>query len=318
VFLNEFAQDLQPRDMTGSAELVSLLESAADLGIPHVPDVRYVSRQTVLRGMRFHFTEWGDPSAPPVVLLHGGNQSAHSWDLVSLHLADRYHVYALDQRGHGDTEWSRELDYSVAAMVDDVFAFLADQRIEQPIVFGHSMGGWNTLHAAQDRPGFARALVLVDVGPELSPIGTDVVRDFVVHNIEFDDVEVFLDNVVRYDPFRSRDHIARTVKYNLLVRADGKYVSKADHRRSSGTTADRPSSRSTDPISLEEVKSIDMPVLLVRGAKSQILLADAAERFVDALPNGQLVTVADVGHNVHGGNTSGFLDAVTPFLASLA
>src|SRR5215510_205752 len=168
MYLNEFAPTLAPKDMAASPEFASLLESAADLGIPHDPSVRYASRHTVLRGMRFHFTEWGDPSAPPVVLLHGGNQSAHSWDLVSLHLADRYHVYALDQRGHGDSEWSRELDYSVGAMVEDVFAFLADQRIEQPIVFGHSMGGWNTMHAAHLRPGFARALVLVDVGPELS------------------------------------------------------------------------------------------------------------------------------------------------------
>src|SRR5262249_62336960 len=177
MYLNEFADGLAPRDMTQSPEFASLLESATDLGIPHSRDVRYVSRHTVVRSLRFHFSEWGEPGAPKVLLLHGGNQSAHSWDLVSLHLADRYHVYALDQRGHGDTEWSRELDYSVAAMVDDLFAFIADQRIEQPIVFGHSMGGWNTLHAAQDRPGFARALVLVDVGPELSPIGTDVVRD---------------------------------------------------------------------------------------------------------------------------------------------
>src|SRR3954452_5087397 len=174
MFLNEFAQDLEPRDMGASEELASLLLSAADLGIPHDPAVRYVSRQTVMRGMRFHFSEWGDPAAPAVVLLHGGNQSVHSWDLVSLHLADRYHVFALDQRGHGDSEWSRELDYSVGAMVDDIFAFLADQRITNPIVFGHSMGGWNTMHAAVLRPRFARALVLVDVAPELSAVGTSV------------------------------------------------------------------------------------------------------------------------------------------------
>src|SRR5687768_4734353 len=119
MYLNEFADTLAPRDMTGSAEFASLLQSAADLGIPHDPGVRYVSRHTVLRGMRFHFSEWGDPAHPPVLLLHGGNQSCHSWDLVSLHLSDRFHVFALDQRGHGDTEWSRELDYTVDAMSAD-------------------------------------------------------------------------------------------------------------------------------------------------------------------------------------------------------
>src|SRR5580700_3180528 len=125
--------------MTASAEFASLLQSAADLGIPHNPSARYVSRQTIVRGLRFHFLEWGAPDAPPVLLLHGGNQSAHSWDLVSLHLADRYHVFALDQRGHGDSEWSRDIDYSIGAKADDALAFIEDQSVQKPIVIGHSM-----------------------------------------------------------------------------------------------------------------------------------------------------------------------------------
>ena len=313
MYLNEFAEGLAPKDMTASEEFASLLRSAADLGIPHEPNVRYVSRHTVLRGMRFHFTEWGDVAAPPVVLLHGGNQSSHSWDLVSLHLADRYHVYALDQRGHGDTEWSRELDYSMDAMVSDVRAFVAAAGIERPIVFGHSMGGRVALSTALAAPDLARAMVIVDVGPELSAEGTKVVADFVVHNIEFDDLNVFLDNVVRYDRFRSREHVARTVKYNLLVRADGKYVSKVDHRRMTGTAA----GGALSTLTLEDVGAITSPLLLVRGGESDVLLADAAERFVEALPNGRMVTVPKVGHNVHGGNTAGFLQAVGPFLTSL-
>ena len=309
MYLNEFALTLAPKDMADSPEFASLLESAADLGIPHDPSVRYVSRHTVLRGMRFHFTEWGEPGAPPVLVLHGGNQSSHSWDLVSLHLSDRYHVFALDQRGHGDTEWSRELDYSMEAMASDVLAFIDEEGMEQPIIFGHSMGGRVTINTLMERPDIARAVVLVDVGPELSPAGTKVVGDFVVHNIEFDDLEVFLDNVARYDPFRSREHIARTVKYNLMQRVDGKYVSKVDHRRAAGGPATH--------LTLDDVKTVTTPILLVRGGESEVLLADAAERFVEALPNGRLVTVPNVGHNVHGGNTPGFLEVVTPFLASL-
>ncbi len=308
VYLNEFADDLAPKDMRASAEFASLLESAADLGIPHDASVRYVSRHAVVRGMRFHFTEWGDPDAPPVLLLHGGNQSSHSWDLVSLHLSDRYHVYALDQRGHGDTEWSRELDYSMEAMAADALAFIADQGLEQPIIFGHSMGGRVTMQAVLQDPAVARALVLVDVGPELSAKGTKVIGEFISHNIEFDDLDVFLENVARYDKFRTREHIARTVKYNLLVRADGKYVSKVDHRRVPGTMSH---------ITLDSVAAIDCPVLLVRGGESDVLPADAAERFVAALPAGRLATVDHVGHNVHGGNTPGFLDTVGPFLAAL-
>jgi esterase len=308
MFLNEFADGLTPHDMSGTAEFASLLESATDLGIPHDPSVQYRSRHTVLRGMRFHFTEWGSSEAPPVLLLHGGNQSCHSWDLVSLHLSDRYHVYALDQRGHGDTEWSRDLDYSMEAMAADALAFLESQELEDPVIFGHSMGGRVTLNMLLEEPDAARAAILVDVGPELSPEGVKVVGDFVVHNIEFDDLDVFLDNVARYDPFRTREHIARTVKYNLLQRVDGKYVSKADHRRISGSFRN---------IDVGDVTEVPCPVLLVRGGESQVLLADAAERFIQALPNGRMVTVPNVGHNVHGGNTPGFLEAISPFLASL-
>jgi pimeloyl-ACP methyl ester carboxylesterase len=194
-------------------------------------------------------------------------------------------------------------------MSADALAFIADQELGQPIVIGHSMGGRVTLSTAVRALGFARALVVVDVGPELSPEGTKVVSDFIAHNIEFDDLDVFLDNVVRYDPFRSREHIARTVKYNLLVRADGKYVSKVDHRRLPGG--------SLSDLTLEDVVAITCPVLLVRGGESDVLLADAAERFVAALPGGRMVTVPNVGHNVHGGNTPGFLEAIGPFLASL-
>ena len=119
---------------------------------------------------------------------------------------------------------------------------------------------------------------------------------------------MFVENVARYDRFRTREHIARTVKYNMLQRADGKYVSKVDHRRLPGTLR---------TITLESVAAITCPVLLVRGGESDVLLADAAERFVAALPDGRLVTVPDVGHNVHGGNTPGFLAAIGPFLDGL-
>ncbi len=310
MFLNEFADTLAPRDMTQSPEFASLLQSASDLGIAHDPNVRYCSRQTVLRGLRFHFLEWGEPGAQPVLLLHGGNQSAHSWDLVSLHLSSRYHVYTFDQRGHGDSEWARDVDYSVETKAEDAAAFIALLQLDSPIVIGHSMGGHVTMHLALAAPELARGLVLVDVGPELSAKGVEVVRNFVTHNVEFDDLDVFLDRVAEYDKFRTREHIARTVKYNMLRRPDGKYVSKVDHRRADGPPH--------QGLTLDDFAPLKRPVLLVRGAESDVFEADAAERFARALPDGRLVTVPAVGHNVHGGNTPGFLEVVGPFLAEIS
>jgi esterase len=313
-YLNDFSSSSTPLDMTASAEFTSLCQSASDLGISHSDKIRYVSTNVIARHQRFHLLEWGEPSRPTLLLLHGGNQSAHSWDLVSLHLADRFHIIALDQRGHGDSEWARDADYSSNAMAADACAVLEALRIVSVTVVGHSMGGMNTMRLAVDQPESADRVVLVDIGPELSDQGTKTIRNFVTENREFDDVEHFVQSVQKYDPYRSREHIERTVKYNLLQRADGKYVSKRDHGPRLATT--RTQREQSDLFSLRDAEKIPQPTLLIRGADSNVLTADAAQRFVDALPDGRLETVADSGHNVHGQNTIGFLRALVPFLDS--
>ncbi|HEX4172909.1 MAG TPA: alpha/beta hydrolase [Acetobacteraceae bacterium] len=314
MYLNRFADTAAPLDMRQTEEFGSLLASATDLGIPHDPSVRYVSRNVVLRQLRLHFLEWGEPGAPPIVLLHGGHQSAHSWDLVSLHLAQRHHVLALDQRGHGDSEWARDVSYTNHEMSLDAEAFIGAMGLQRPLLMGHSMGGRNAMLLTRRNPSLLRALVIVDVGPEVSDRGRAVIAGFVRDNEEFDDLDHFVRNVQRYDPYRPREHIERTVKYNMLQRADGKFVSKCDaNPRRLGVV------RGAGPqenITLQEARAFDLPVLLVRGADSRILTAESAERFRDALPQGTLVTVPNCGHNVHGQNTKGFIEALGGFLTA--
>jgi pimeloyl-ACP methyl ester carboxylesterase len=315
MYLNTFAEGSAPLDMTASDEFRSLLASAADLGIPHAPEVPYRSCNIVLRQMRFHFLEWGHSDAPPILLLHGGHQSAHSWDLVSLHLAQRYRVLALDQRGHGDSEWARDVTYSNHEMSLDAEAFIAAMGLRRPVLIGHSMGGRNAMLLMRRSPSLLRAAVIVDVGPELSDKGRAAIAGFVQVNQEFDDLEHFVRNVRQYDPYRPREHIERTVKYNMLQRADGKFVSKCDSnpRRLNIVRGSGP----LENITLKDAAGLDLPVLLVRGANSNILTPDAAERFAAALPRGRLATVPDCGHNVHGQNTKGFIGVVGGFLESL-
>ena len=314
--LNLFSETSEPLDMTSSDEFPSLLSSAADLSIPHAPDIPYRSCNIVLRHQRFHFLEWGAPEAPTIVLLHGGHQSAHSWDLVSLHLAQKYRVLALDQRGHGDSEWARDWDYSNNTMALDAEAFIRTMGLEKPVVMAHSMGGRNALLLAKNAPDFMRGLVIVDVGPEVSEKGREIISSFVRKNQEFDDLEHFVRNVRKYDPYRSREHIERTVKYNMIQRIDGKFVSKCDSNPRRAGAA--PQTAQNDNVSLEEAGGFDFPVLIVRGETSNILEPDAAERFRDALPQGRLVTVPECGHNVHSQNTHGFIEAVGPFLEGLS
>ena len=313
-YLNNFSSSNSPLDMTKTQEFLSLCQSADDLGIQYNPEISYLSRNVVARHQRFHFLEWGSPSLPNLLLLHGGNQSAHSWDLVSLHLADRFHIIALDQRGHGDSEWARDADYSSHAMASDASSVLSELDIDSVTVLGHSMGGMNTLRLAMQDPHLLQRLVLVDIGPELSEVGTKSIRNFVTENREFEDLDAFVKNVQKYDPYRSKEHIERTVKYNLLQRADGKFISKRDHGPRLATTQNQ--RETSDRLSIADVTGLLQPTLVIRGADSNVLTAEAANRFVDALPHGELKTVPDSGHNVHGQNTTGFLDALVPFLLS--
>jgi pimeloyl-ACP methyl ester carboxylesterase len=318
MYLNQFSAGLEPLDMTMLDEYASLRTSAGELGIAIPAATRYLSRNTVLRHQRFHFLEWGDPSAPPLVLLHGGNQSAHSWDLVSLNLALDHRVWALDQRGHGDSEWSRGAHYGVTDMADDAAAFIEGVVSDRPVLVGHSMGGMVTLARASGRPDLVRAIVVVDIGPEVNERGTRMIREFVGGNVEFDDMEEFLDRVEQYDPYRSRAHIERTLKYNLLRRADGRYIGKADRRRY--VRSDNPADaqpRLPGAPTLDDLGRLEIPVLIVRGGDSNVLDQAAAERFASALPNASLVVVPHCGHNVASQNTAGFLDALRPFLGRL-
>lgn len=316
MYLNHFSDSLTALDMTKLEEFDNLKQSAKDLGITHGEEIRYQSRNIVIRHQRFHFLEWGDRKDPPLLLLHGSNQSCHCWDLVSLHLSTQYHVFALDQRGHGDSEWNRGAHYSVEEMAKDAASFLQTLAITTPIIVGHSMGGMVTLALANNHPELLKGIVVVDIGPEVNERGAKMIREFVGQNFEFDNLDEFLDRVAKYDRYRSREHMERTIKYNLLRRADGRYVSKHDRRRYFVPNDSKKVHISGAP-SLEQLKKLNLATLIVRGGDSNVLAADAARRFVSALPNARLETVPDCGHNVASQNTLGFLAAITPFLTKI-
>src|SRR5439155_380644 len=80
--------------------------------------------EVTVGGMRLHYLDWGGKDSPPMVFLHGGALTAHTWDLVCLALRGDYHCIALDQRGHGDSGWAEDADYSIGAQLADTKGFV--------------------------------------------------------------------------------------------------------------------------------------------------------------------------------------------------
>ena len=153
--------------MEASPGGLSLYDAARAMGIVFTTEAVPTDREVHVNGIRLHYLDWGNEDKPPMLLLHGRTNSAHTWDFTSLAFHDSFHVMALNQRGHGDSDWSPDGNYSVDTHIPDIEAFVQALDIWSVHLIGHSMGGRNALVYASRHPERVRALVLVDSAPEV-------------------------------------------------------------------------------------------------------------------------------------------------------
>src|ERR1700722_2104206 len=265
--------------------------------------------QVIIGSMRFHYLDWGG-SGTPILFLHGGGINAHTWDCVAVMLRDRYRCIALDQRGHGDSEWSPVVDYRIGTHVGDIAGFIEAMGLERPILVGQSMGGLNSIAYATRCSEKMRAMVIVDVAPEVSSSAAERIRAFTA-TPELDSPQAFLELAVKFNPIRNPEVLRRSLYYNLRETPSGKWTFKHDQRRRS---EDGMRSFTEARVRLaSELSSIRCPTLVVRGALSDVLTDETAEKFAHSLPDGRWVRVEKSGHNVQGDNPRALLDAMIAF-----
>ncbi len=264
-----------------------------------------------LRGLRFHYLDWGTAGLPSLVCLHGITQTAHSWDEIAPALARTHHVRALDQRGHGDSAWAADGDYRIDTQSRDVEAFLRDVVGGPAVLVALSMGGLNAMTLAARVPELVRALVVVDIAPQVERRGVEHIRQFVTANDELDTFEEFVARAHAFNPRRSLENIRDRLRHNLRQLPNGRWTWKYDPRLRD------PARAAGDIGSLwDRIATIGCPMLVVRGGESDVLAPETAERLA-GLVHAEVRTVAGAGHSVMGDNPAGFLAAVEPFLASL-
>lgn len=270
----------------------------------------------ILRRMRFHYLDWGNANARPILFLHGGGLSAHTFDLVCLSLRHEYHCLALDQRGHGDSEWSPVEDYDVATQAEDVAAFVETLDLRGLVLVGMSMGGMNAIYYAGDRPDRLAALVLIDVGPDLQSKGTARIRGFLAEAQEFDSLEEIVEHAKRFNPRRDPVLLRRSLLGNLRRTPSGKWRWKWDPRprvrpRDEGATAARRA------LLWERVDGVTCPTLVVRGAQSDVFSPENAETLARRLPKATLRVVEGAGHTVQGDAPADLTREIRAFLGDL-
>jgi pimeloyl-ACP methyl ester carboxylesterase len=248
------------------------------------------SHRVVLRSIDFHYLEWGAALLPPMVLLHGLTGHARIWDHMAPSLSRRYRLFALDQRGHGDT--SHTASYTTQEFVDDLEAMRQHWGIKRFVLMGLSMGGHNAMaYAAQHDPHVER-LIIIDIPPAFDM--QRVPDRGKMEDLARDGHRVFatLDDAVA----AARGGNATAPDANLRYRTacnvrevPAGIIFKYDPKV--------PTTWQPDDL-WPVVGSLAMPSLLVRGGLPGALPRSVADRMVAAFPRLELAEVMDSGHSV--------------------
>jgi non-heme chloroperoxidase len=267
-------------------------------------------------GLRVAGDYWGDPEAPLVLLLHGAGQTRHAWSVAGQRLSGAgYFAVALDSRGHGDSDWADDGDYTQDAQVADIVAVLGAIGKPKPILVGASMGGGASLIAVGEGYVDAAALVVVDTAPRVETEGATEIREFMDQSPDgFESLDAVAEAIAKYQPHRQRIRRLDGLAKNVRIGDDGRYRWHWDPRfRSGRTDFEKREIRLTAC-----AKNLNLPTLLVRGSLSNVLSESGAQGFLELCPQAEYVNVSGAAHMVAGDRNDIFLNAVIEFLKRVA
>ncbi|MEE6174934.1 alpha/beta fold hydrolase [Mycobacterium sp. 050134] len=272
------------------------------------------SRTTTFQGfggLQLAADEWLR-SGQTVLMLHGGGQNRHSWKKTGQVLADNgFHVIILDGRGHGDSEWASDGDYSIDAFTSDARA-VVDQVGKPVVVVGASLGGMTGILLARILgPEKVIGLLLVDIVPRVETVGTDRIRDFMSSGMEgFESLDEAAEAVAAYLPHRTKPRSPQGLTKNLRLR-DGRWFWHWDPAFLANPE-NSPIGR-TDEIK-RAAAELAVPVLLIRGKLSDVVSQEGAEEFLRDVPTAEFAELSGAGHTAAGDDNDAFSDAVLDFV----
>ncbi|MDO8430769.1 MAG: alpha/beta hydrolase [Candidatus Binatus sp.] len=252
----------------------------------------------IANGLRLHYLDYGGADDLPwIVCLHGLSGNAHNFDALAPHLAAKYRVISIDVRGRGDSEWGPPTEYLPQHYATDLAAMLDEIGIGRANLVGTSMGGVIAMMFAGGWPERAERVVLNDIGPDIDIAGATRIANYVgVAPERFDN----LDEVVQYYrdnyPPMAKMPLAAVrdlVQWSVKPTAGGGLAWKMD------PNLRRPLRGGTAQQRLDlwvPFARITCPMLIVRGAESDILAPATASRMCKVHNRATSIEVPNVGH----------------------
>ena len=282
------------------------------------------SRVYFSQRLRLHYVDWGNPQAPPLILLHGGRDHCRNWDWVAAALRSDYHIIAPDLRGHGDSAWSASGHYTMASYIYDLAQLIHQQELAPVAIVAHSLGGNIALRYAGIYPDTVEKLVAIEgLGPSPRTIARQTEKNIAERMrgwIEeqrglagrlprrYASIEDALKRMQDENKHLSPDQARHLTQYGVNQNEDGTYSWKFDNYVRSDLPYDMAQA------DLEYLWScIICPTLLVYGQESWASnpLDDGRARH---FRNVKVVSFERAGHWVHHDRLGAFLHEVRRFL----
>jgi len=268
-----------------------------------------VDRYATVNGLRIHYLDWGMEGKQPLIMLHGIGRVAHTFDHIAPHFAAKYHVIAVDMRGHGDSAWDPKGGYLVEDYTKDIEALAEQLHLRNIVIWGNSTGGRVAQVFAGMHPELVAAVISEDVGPERPR----EIADGFTSRLKQEDEKGWASEddllaSLKGPNSRTPDEILRAyAHYGSKARPDGRIIWKRDPAIGNGFV----------PTELWRfVRQIKSPIIYILGGRSTIVPAPTQEELKRVLPQAQIVTIPGVGHYPSEENTEEFLAIADRFLSS--
>ena len=270
-------------------------------------------KQVTVNNLRLRYVDRGTEGSMPMVCLHGHTGQAHIWDEFAEAMSANYHVLAVDQRGHGGSQWA-DTGYARDRFVEDLAGFVDALQLSRFVLVGLSMGGWHSLLYTMDHPDRVERIVIVDIAPEPNPEYMAVMQNRPPTPMEFASLKAAVDWMREGNPWASDAWLRKDAEDKMRRREDGRWTWKADPALFNVQLPDM-----TDPGLIgrywKAVETIPCPILEVRGAESALVSDQVIERMKSAGKQFTSVDVAGSGHVVTVDKPQEFIEATRSFLA---
>lgn len=273
--------------------------------------IKALEKHVTVNGVRLRYLNWGTAGKTPLVCLHGHTGHANIWDEFAEAMSTHYHVLAVDQRGHGESEWA-ETGYARDRFVEDLAAFADALDLKRFALAGLSMGGWHSLLYTADHPERVERIVIVDIAPEPSAASKAQMGQRPATPMEFQTVDSAVEWMRQGDPWASDAGIRKDAEHKLRRQSDGRWTWKADPALFNVQLPDM-----TDPGLIgrywKALEQISCPILEVRGLESPLVSDEMIQRMREVGKQFTSVDVAGAGHVVTVDKPVEFIQATQSF-----